>query len=165
MKTPALDRAMNAVMTYDKLSDTVKRRAYPRIMALHILPLEILAILKQGIKIPYQTLSAVFKTQPWLAGKLIDSHAIHKFEKTLAGPSDVVKTAAKIVAFAIGIGSTITLGLIAPKINFSVHKSLGLIIDERDVAKVRALELQKKQFKEEAEKQLEEDIERYVSMI
>ncbi|HEV8051058.1 MAG TPA: hypothetical protein VGP47_01080 [Parachlamydiaceae bacterium] len=91
------------------------------------IPFELLAVLENTIKLPFQTAAAIIKIPAKIVNVVANSMSLKEFESKLSSPLDVIITAIKIVGFAIGFLFTATLGLVSPQKNFHLHCSLSLI--------------------------------------
>lgn len=93
------------------------------------IPCELLAILENTIRLPFQTISTIIKIPAKIINVVIASRSLKEFESKLSSPLDVITTAIKIAGFAIGLLFTSTLGLLSPHKNFRLHCSLSLVDD------------------------------------
>lgn len=121
-------------------------------------PLEALEILKNGIKLPVQAVAFAVKIPAKVLNLAINSKTLREFDEQLSGPLDIIITALKIVGYTIGALSTVFLGTLFPMANFRLHKTFGLVKDEKLEAELAAKELEAKRKKEAYERILEEQL-------
>lgn len=87
-------------------------------------------MLQGTIQIPGVAAKWVIKPFSWISG----SEAVKKFESRFPGLSDLLKTVARIVAFAIGAGVAGTVGIVYPRAGIKLHDAMGLSYDKRAAA-------------------------------
>ncbi len=84
-------------------------------------PLELCASLENVLKLPFQTGLALIKLTCKTINLCLDSQSIKNFTDKQPGLTDLLKTALKVVGYAIGAFVTITFGLLRPYDNFRLH--------------------------------------------
>lgn len=111
----------------------LKRQIAPRLSVVSAgLALEILAVAENAfLYLPFQAAQIALKLPAKVTNLFVNSKSLGQFERYLASPFDMLKTALKVVGFAVGAFSCLILGIINPKWNFSFHVKLGLITDEK----------------------------------
>jgi len=114
-------------------------------------PLEIIAIARNLIKLPFEAAQVVIKVPTKIISTCVDSPTLKEFDTSLPGPFALIKTAFKILGHVIGTFFTATLGLLSPKANFNLHVFLGLITDEK-------AETQRHKSNQEAAKKREDQV-------
>jgi hypothetical protein len=114
-------------------------------------PLEILAVAQNLIKLPFEAAQMVIKLPAKIINTCVDSPSLNEFASSLPGPIALLKTALKVLGYAIGAFFTATLGLLSPKANFNLHVFLSLVKDEK-------AEAQKLKANQEATKKREDQI-------
>ena len=126
----------SAKLTHSEASFT--RHISSRFLATFCIPVEMLASLENMIRLPFQCAALTVKIPAKLLNVVFDSMSLREFETQLAGPLDILKTALKIVGYAVGIFFTASLGaLISPLGNFKLHCAFGLISDEESIHNIR----------------------------
>lgn len=121
-------------------------------------PLEALEILKNGLKLPVQAAAFAVKIPAKILNLAINSKTLREFDEQLSGPLDILITALKIVGYTLGALSTVFLGTLFPMANFRLHKTFGLVKDEKVEAELAAKELEAKRKKDAYERILEEQL-------
>lgn len=99
------------------------------------IPLELLSSLQNILKLPFVALAATVKIGSYTLGTLVYVVTLGHFNgglydtaRPLPGITDVILTAYKVVAFALGALFTATFGLfISTQLNYQLHKLLGLV--------------------------------------
>lgn len=154
-----LNRLMNCVCEMTDSKSFVKKHLASRLlMASGGIPLELIAIAQNIIRLPFESTLLLIKLPAKVVNLCISSESFKEFEAGLSGPLQLLKTAFKIFGYTIGVFFTATLGLIRPKSNFRLHTALGLISDEKAEASCKFAQLQAKKLQEAQKKEVENDL-------
>ncbi len=106
----------------------------PRVYLVAIIPLEALHVAYNAVKLPFQAVLLVLKVPAFPLAKLTGLTTLDEYQESLSTPLDLLKTALKIVGFAIGLISSIVVGVISPRANIRIHVFLRLIEDPRPIS-------------------------------
>lgn len=126
-----------------------------RFLTVVSLPVELIASLENAIKLPFQAAACTIKIYAKILDIFIDSKSLQNIESRLTGPIAVLKTALKIVGYAIGSLFTLTLGILSPYKNFQLHCSFGLITNKSIEKQLQMIEENRKKEIAVHEKSLE----------
>lgn len=138
-----LNWTMNRVASISESNSKGKKIASRAAVAVGVIPLEVLAIAQNLIKLPFSSALMLFRVPLKAANIIACSKSLRSFENSLPGFYSLTVTALKVIGYVIGAIFSLTIGLISPKINFSLHKALRLIVDEKAEAERLQKELQK----------------------
>lgn len=109
------------------------------------IPLEILAVLQNSIKLPFQAVALTVKIPAKIINIAVSSKSLYEFESKLAGPLDLIKTILKIAGYAIGCLFSVALGTLSPYKNFQLHSTFGLIDNHKVERRLRKIEENRQQ--------------------
>lgn len=124
----------------DQTARPIKNAVFSRATNLFVtFPTEVAAIAQNILLTPFHAAGAVLKTGVKVVSLATGSQAVKNFEAKLPGFTDLLRTVTRIVAYTIGAGLTLTLGVLSPKANFNAHCALGLAINQRREAVLAAL--------------------------
>jgi len=125
------------------------------ITAICITP-ELLAIMQNIISLPLQCAELAVKIPAKIINLAVNSKSLNEFENNLAGPVDIIKTALKILGYAIGAVFTASVGLIiSPLHNFKLHCIFRLVNNEEAINNERILKADNINLNETHEKSIE----------
>lgn len=93
------------------------------------IPIEMLAVLENTIKLPFQSAATIIKIPAKIINVALNSRSLNDFEEALSGPLDILKTALKIIGYAIGTFFSACGAIFSPYANFQLHYTLDLITD------------------------------------
>lgn len=125
-------------------------------------PLELAASLENAIRLPFHVGRSLVKLACQTIDLCIDSQSIKNFSDKQPGLADVVKTALKIAAYAVGAIVTATIGFCRPYDNFRLHVACHLVRDEKAFAARQAAELREAEERDEQEKAMQTHIQNLV---
>ena len=126
-----LSYLMNCSAHSTQSSSCLKKNFQSRFLMGIAVPFELLTIAENALKLPFQTAACMVKIPAKVVNVLACSASLEEFESSLAGPLDIIKTALKIVGYAIGVLFTASLGIIAPYKNFQLHCLFRLISNQK----------------------------------
>ncbi len=127
-----LDGLMNRVAEMSDSNSFFKQQILSRVSVLAgCIPLEMVATAQNIIKLPFEAAMLTIKIPAKVINLFIGSETLKDFETSLPGPLQLIKTAFKIIGYAIGTLFTSTLGMLSPYKNFRLHTVLDLISDEK----------------------------------
>jgi hypothetical protein len=129
-----------------------RRHIATRVATACCFPQEIAAIVQNALLSVVQAPCAVLKLGVGTAACIFkSSDLLQKLNNKLPySLTDFMRTVARVIGYAIGAFSTITLGaLISPSANFRLHCALGLVSNQREAA-LKAL-LEKQELKKQEE--------------
>lgn len=140
---------LNSLINYSaeltsRSSYALSKTISSRIVNALCVPLELSAVVENAIKLPLQTTAFLIKVPAKICKVLACSTTLGEFESTLAGPTDILKTALKIVGYTIGMLFTASLGIICPYKNFRLHCAFGLTTNRQAEKKMHIAEEKKK---------------------
>jgi hypothetical protein len=138
----SLDRWMNGTVPMSESPYFLKREVLPRVALVGIIPLELGKMAFNIIKLPFQAVTTVVKIPAWTISKFVDSHSLDQFQQSMSGPLAMIFTAFRVIGCALGVLSSLTLGVLSPKSNFRFQVALGLVVDERALALMKKKELE-----------------------
>jgi len=126
------------------------------------IPLEVLAMAQNLIKLPFEAATAAIKLPSKVANFCLRSKTLKEFERGLSGPFDVIKTALKVVGYAIGTSFTATFGFFSPSMNFKLHVKMHLIRNEKAETKRLHAETEAARLRDAQEKSMQAHIQNLV---
>lgn len=120
--------------------NTFKRHVGTRLTNLYATaPTQALAVAQNILIVPFQAVGVALNAGVKVVTMINGSQAAKDFRAKLPDLTDLVRTVARIVLYAIGTALTATLGVISPETNFTVQCALGLAINQREEAIKNAL--------------------------
>ena len=132
-----LDRLMNRVADMTHSNSIFKQHVLSRATVMAgCLPLEAIAVAQNLIKLPFEAVLMTIKVPVKIVNACLHSANLKNFEERLPGPLQLIKTAFKVIGFAIGALFTGTLGILSPYRNFRLHTALDLVSDEKAAAEL-----------------------------
>ena len=144
----------------------------PRVANLTLVaPLEAVAVAQNILIVPVQSVGIVLNVGAKVIYAISGSKAVKNFQENMPNLTDLVRTIARIVTYAVGSVLTATIGVLSPYANFRVQCALGHAINRRQEAiKVALLEAEIAKLAEEAakkaaEKQVEKKVEKKVAEV
>lgn len=156
-----LSTTMNYAATLANSDSFLARNISSRIVtALLCPPLSAIESIRRTLLLPFQAAMCVVKIPSSVINLVVNSTTLREFESALPGPFQLIGCALKIVALALGIFTTATLGFLSPMTNFRLHYAFGLVRDEKAEKLLEAKKLEAQKKKEAYEKMLEEQLKR-----
>ena len=126
-----LKSLMNYSAEATQTSSFFSKNIKSRFLTAASIPLELLAIVENTFKLPFQSAALTVKIPAKILNVFVNSASLKEFESQLPGPLEVLKTALKIIGYAIGTLFTMSFGILAPYKNFQLHCSFGLISNQK----------------------------------
>lgn len=135
-------------------NNAFKRFMAPRVANLCLVaPLEAVAVAQNILIVPVQSVGIVLNVGAKMISVISGSKAVKNFQEKMPNLTDLVRTIARIVTYAVGSVLTATLGVLSPYANFKVQCALGHAINRREEAiKVALLEAEITKLADEAAK-------------
>lgn len=127
--------------------------------------LEAWETVRHAIRLPLQSASLAVKIPAIVINTFVDSESLEDFARTLTGPLQLLETAWKVIAYAIGTLFTAALGVISPKENFHLHFTLGLVRDEKAELAAHQAEQEKIRQREAHERAIQTHIKHLIEAI
>lgn len=121
----------------------VHRQLSSRCMSAISLPIELLALAENAIKLPFQAAACSIKLPITLLNMIIRSKTLRERADSLTSLKDLIQTTLKVIGYTTSFFLTATIGLISPYQNFKVHCTLSLTTD-RAAEKARLLQNEKR---------------------
>lgn len=156
-----LSTTMNYAATLADSDSFLARNISSRILTAALCPpLSAIESIRRTLLLPFQAALCVVKIPSAVINLVVNSTTLREFESALPGPFQLIGSALKIVALALGIFTTATLGFLSPIANFRLHFACGLVRDEKAEQLLEAKKVEAEKKKEAYEKMLEEQLKR-----
>lgn len=155
----SLNRLMNHVDGLSNSNRFIVRTVSTRLVSFSGgVPFEILASLQNLVKLPFQPFGLACKYAIKVINFVFDSTLLGRLENGLPGFTDIIKTALKVIGYALGAVFTTTLGVLSPRANFLLHCACGLIENEKVEAEKRHAQIEAARLREAQEIALQAQI-------
>jgi hypothetical protein len=138
-----LNYSINYAAELTQSPRAVYRQISSRCLSTLSLPIELLAVAENIIKLPFQTTACAIKFPIRLLSAVTQSKTLRECADALTSLKELLQTALKVVGYAAGFFFTASIGLISPYYNFKIHCALRLTTD-RAAEKQFLLEEEKK---------------------
>lgn len=112
-------------------------------------PMETLAVAQNILTVPFQVVGVTLNLGTKVLSVICCSKALRDFRANLPSISDLCRTLARIVLYAVGTVFTATIGVLSPSANFKLHCAMGLAVDQREEAiKIAIIEAELERLEE-----------------
>jgi len=133
----SVNRAVHAVDHYSdpQVNGTISSIFVPRLLAFDVAIKEVAAgVIDTFVTVPKEILFLSLGYSAKVLSVITGSSSLKKFAENQPGILDIVRTACKIVAYAMGTIFSLTLGVIVPRANVELHYKMGLAFSYKEMA-------------------------------